>query len=76
MIRKSKITYEFIIERDFGNNIISLKEVLNFKNQKNKNISNSIFLESNISYEFINNLKKTQISKNNMKTISYKKKND
>ena len=75
MTRKNRMTYEFILEKDFGNNIISLKEVLKMKNRTQKKVD-SLFLDNNISYESIYNLKKSHFNKNNLKTINYKKKND
>jgi hypothetical protein len=46
------VTIELLIDKDFGNNLISLKEVYNYKKTsiKNKEIkskSKSIFLETN-----------------------------
>lgn len=46
------VTRELLIDKDFGNNLISLKEVYNYKKTsiKNKEIkskSKSIFLETN-----------------------------
>ena len=40
MERNNKVNYEFLLKKDLGNNIISLKEELNLKKKKRNKIIN------------------------------------
>ena len=81
MERNNKVNYEFLLKKDLGNNIISLKEELNLKKKKRNKIINKknecIFLDNNIDYDTIFKLK-TQLKKNKKNKLvnNKKEKND